>query len=188
MLGGKALLIIDGTAPKTVAAGDTYKGVKVLSTSGDEATVEIGGKRQTLRVGEAPASVGGRGGGPAHGSRIVMNAQSGGHFVSSGAINGQAVRFLVDTGATSVSIGVPEAERLGLKYKSGELARTGTANGIVNTWKIKLDTVRVGDVEVHDVDASVIPAAMPFVLLGNSFLGRFQMKRDNDQMVLERRY
>ncbi|HWI77701.1 MAG TPA: retropepsin-like aspartic protease [Ramlibacter sp.] len=188
MLGGKALLIIDGAAPKTVAPGETFKGVKVLSTSGDEALVEIGGKRQTLRVGEAPASVGGNGGAPAHGSRVVLNAQSGGHFFSGGAINGQAVRFMVDTGATSVTIGVPEAERIGLKYRSGELARSSTANGTVTIWKVKLDSVRVGDVEIHNVDASVTPAAMPFVLLGNSFLGRFQMKRDNDQMVLERRY
>jgi aspartyl protease family protein len=150
--------------------------------------VEIAGKRHTLRVGEAPASVGGNGGGPAHGSRIVMNAESGGHFFANGAINGQAVRFLVDTGATAVSIGVPEAERIGLKYKDGELARSSTANGVITSWKVKLSSVRVGDVEVHDVDASVVPAGMPFVLLGNSFLGRFQMKRENDQMVLERRY
>jgi aspartyl protease family protein len=83
---------------------------------------------------------------------------------------------------------VPEAERIGLKYRSGELARSSTANGTITIWKIKLNSVRVGDVEIHDVDASVIPAAMPFVLLGNSFLSRFQMKRENDQMVLERRY
>jgi aspartyl protease family protein len=188
MLGGKALLIIDGAAPKTVAPGETYKGVKVLSTSGEEATIEIGGKRQTLRVGEAPASVGGYGGAPAPSSRIVMNAESGGHFFSGGAINGQAVRFMVDTGATSVSIGAPEAERIGLKYRNGEVARSSTANGTVAIWKVKLDSVRVGDVEIHNVDATVLPAAMPFVLLGNSFLSRFQMKRDNDQMVLERRY
>jgi aspartyl protease family protein len=117
-----------------------------------------------------------------------MHAESGGHFFSGGAINGQAVRFIVDTGATSVSLGVPEAERIGLKYRNGELARSSTANGTVTIWKVKLDSVRVGDVEIHDVDASVIPAAMPFVLLGNSFLSRFQMKRDNDLMVLERRY
>src|SRR5512133_1649134 len=83
MLGGKALLIVDGAAPKTVAAGETHKGVKVVSTSGDEAVVEFGGKRHTLRVGEAPGSVGGNGGAPARGSRIVMNAESGGHFFSS---------------------------------------------------------------------------------------------------------
>ena len=188
MLGGKALLIVDGAAPKTVAAGEMHKGVKVLSTSGDEAVVEIAGKRHTLRVGEAPASVGGDGGAPPRSSRIVMNAESGGHFFSAGAINGQSVRFMVDTGATSVSIGVPEAERIGLNYKTGALDRSSTANGVVTSWKMKLSSVRVGDVEIYDVDASVIPAALPFVLLGNSFLGRFQMKRENDQMVLERRY
>ncbi len=59
MLGAKALLIVDGAAPRSVAAGDSHQGVKVVSTAGDQAVVEIGGKRHTLRVGEAPASVGG---------------------------------------------------------------------------------------------------------------------------------
>jgi aspartyl protease family protein len=188
MLGSKALLIVDGSAPKSVAPGETHKGVKVVSTSGDQAVIEVGGRRHTLRVGEAPGSVGASGGAPGRGSRIVMNAESGGHFFSSGAINGQAVRFMVDTGATSIAIGVPEAERIGLNYKAGELGRSSTANGTITTWKVKLASVRVGDVEIHDVEASVLPAAMPFVLLGNSFLGRFQMKRENDQMVLERRF
>ena len=53
---------------------------------------------------------------------------------------------------------------------------------------MKLASVRIGDVEVYDVDAVVSPQPMPYVLLGNSFLTRFQMKRDNDQMVLERRF
>jgi aspartyl protease family protein len=188
MLGTKALLIVDGAPPKTVAPGETFKGVKVLSTAGDQAVVEIDGRRETLRVGEAPASVGGKGGGPAHGNRIVLTAESGGHFMGQGAINGQAVRFMVDTGATQVSMGAAEAERIGLNYKSGQLGSTSTANGNVTVWRVKLGSVRVGDVEIYDVDGVVVPTSMPFVLLGNSFLGRFQMKRDNDQMVLERRY
>lgn len=188
MLGTKALLIVDGAAPKTVAPGETFKGVKVLSTAGDQAVVEIDGKRQTLRVGEAPASVGGKGGAPARGTRIVLTAESGGHFMSQGAINGQAVRFMVDTGATQVSMGAAEAERIGLKYKSGQLGYVNTANGNVTVWRVKFASVQVGDVEIYDVDGVVVPTSMPFVLLGNSFLARFQMKRDNDQMVLERRY
>jgi aspartyl protease family protein len=48
--------------------------------------------------------------------------------------------------------------------------------------------VRVGDVMVSGVDAVVTPVGMPYVLLGNSFLSRFQMNRNNDQMVLERRF
>ncbi|RYF32654.1 MAG: TIGR02281 family clan AA aspartic protease, partial [Comamonadaceae bacterium] len=50
VLGGKALLVVDGSAPKTVAAGETWKGVKVVSAAGDQAVLEVGGKRQTVRV------------------------------------------------------------------------------------------------------------------------------------------
>jgi aspartyl protease family protein len=194
MLGSKALLIVDGSAPKSVAPGDTHRGVKVVSTSGDEAVVEISGKRHTLRVGDAPASVGATGatgatgGGARRGGRIVLTAGSGGHFITQGAINGQTVQFLVDTGATSVAMGVPEAQRIGLNYKAGQLGAGSTANGIVPVWHVKLASVRIGDVEIYDVNASVLPSGMPYVLLGNSFLNRFHMMRDNDQMVLERRY
>jgi len=188
MLGSKALLIVDGSAPKSVAPGESHQGVKVVSTSGDQAVLEIGGKRHTLRVGEAPASVGKGGGAPARGSRIVLTAGSGGHFMSQGAINGQAVNFMVDTGATSIAMGVPDAQRIGLNYKAGQLGYGSTANGTLTLWHVKLASVRIGDVEIHDVDASVLPTAMQHVLLGNSFLTRFQMKRENDQMVLERRY
>jgi aspartyl protease family protein len=187
MLGSKALLIVDGGAPKGVAVGETHKGVKVLSTLGDQAVVEIDGKRHTLRVGDAPASVGGSGGG-SRGSKIVLTAGSGGHFLTQGAINGRAVQFMVDTGATTIAMGVADAERLGIDYKKGQLARGATANGMVVAYLVKLASVRIGDVEVYDVDASVLPGGMGQLLLGNSFLTRFQMTRHNDQLVLERRY
>ena len=187
MMGTRALLIIDGGAPRMVAPGDTHMGVKVISTSGDQAVVEIEGRRQTLRVGDAPASVGGGGGG-ARGGRIVLPANSGGHFMAQGSINGKAANFMVDTGATAVGIGANEADRMGLDYKRGRLIPLGTANGVVNSYFIKLGSVRVGDVEVYDVDAIVSPQPMPYILLGNSFLNRFQMKRDSDQMILEKRY
>ena len=185
MLGGKALLIVNGTAPKTVAAGETHQGVKVVSTLGDEAIVEQSGKRQTLRVGQAPVSLGGASG---RGSRIVLAESSGGHFMAAGQINGRAVQFMVDTGATSISMGAPDAERAGINYKNGVPVQLSTANGAASAFRIKLNSVRVGDVEVYDVDAVVIPQSMPFVLLGNSFLTRFQMKRDNQLMTLDKRY
>jgi aspartyl protease family protein len=186
MLGNRALLIVDGSAPKSVAPGDSYKGVKVLSTQGDEAVVEIAGQRYTLRIGDAPASVGGAG--PARGNKIVLSAGSGGHFITSGAIDGHPVQFLVDTGATSVSMGAGEAERLGIDYRKGRPTRGNTANGTVTSYLVTLHSVRVGDVEVYDVEAAILPAFNGPVLLGNSFLSRFQMTRFNDQLVLERRY
>ena len=188
MLGKKALLVIDGGAPRIVAPGESANGVKVLSTSGDTAVVEFSGRQQLLRIGEAPASVGAVANAPGSGTRIVLSAGSGGHFMTPGRINGQQVQFMVDTGASAVALGEAEAQRLGVHYKEARTTTSSTANGIVRTWVVKLDSVRVGDVELHDVDGVVVPAFMPYVLLGNSFLNRFQMKRDNEMMVLERRY
>ncbi len=190
MLGGKALVIVDGSPPKTVGVGDTHRGVKLVATLGDSATFDIAGKKLSMRVGDSPASVGsgGPGTGAPSGDKIVMTAGSGGHFVTQGLINGRTVQLVVDTGATAVSLGVQDAERIGLKYKAGEPVRMATANGTTMGWRIKLDSMRVGDVDVYNVDAVVTPGAMPFVLLGNSFLTRFQMTRTSDQMVLLKRY
>lgn len=184
MMGGKALLLVDGRAPKSVAPGETYLGVKLVSAANDEAVVEIAGKRATLRLGESPVSVKGKGAG----NKIVLTADSQGHFMGPGKINGQAMQFMVDTGATTVALGINDAERMGIAYKNGEQVRMGTANGSAVGWRIRLGSVRIGDVELPGVEAVVTPASMPYVLLGNSFLTQFQMTRINDQMVLERRY
>jgi aspartyl protease family protein len=94
---------------------------------------------------------------------------------------------MVDTGATVVALSQTEAERIGLAWREAPRAMTQTANGPVPVHRVSLNAVRVGEVEVHNVDAVVMPAQMPYVLLGNSFLGRFQMRRDNDVLRLERR-
>jgi aspartyl protease family protein len=188
MLGGKALLIVDGSAPKSVAVGESFKGVKIISTQGEQAVMDIAGKRHTLRVGEAPASVGSNASAGEGGTQVVLSAGSGGHFFAQGQINGRAVQLVVDTGASLVSLSVVDAERIGLKYKTGQAVPMSTANGVIPGWRLKLASVRIGDVVVYDVDAIVSSGAMPFVLLGNSFLTRFQMTRTNDQMVLQKRY
>ncbi len=189
MLGGKALIIVDGSPPKAVAAGSSHMGVKIVSTQGDQAVVEIAGQQHTLRVGDAPASVGATAGSAApSGSRIVLAAGGGGHFFTLGQINGKSTQMVVDTGATSVAMSVAEAQRLGVEYRSGQPIQMSTANGVIQGWIVKLSSVRVGDVVVHGVEAAVSAGSMPYVLLGNSFLTRFQMTRNNDQMVLERRY
>jgi len=188
MLGSKALLVVDGSAPKTVAAGETHQSVKVISTSADQAVIEQSGKRHTLRVGEAPVSMGGSGASAGRGTRIVLTESGGGHFMTAGQINGRAVQFMVDTGATSIGMSVADAERAGIAYKTGQPVRMSTANGTTEGFRITLNSVRVGDVEVYDVAAVVTPQSMPFLLLGNSFLSRFQMRRENNLMTLDKRY
>ena len=185
-LGDKALLLIDGK-PRTLAVGSTVQGVKLLSVTGSDAVVEIAGKHVGLALGGAQVNLGGVGS-DGTGSLIVMTAGSGGHFTTGGSINGKAVNFLVDTGATSVSISQSVADRIGLDYRKGQRGMVNTANGAVPVHAMSLSVVRIGDVQVYNVDAVIIPAAMDQVLLGNSFLTRFQMKRENDKLTLERRF
>lgn len=187
VMGNKALLLVDGAAPKSLAVGETFKGVTVIAVRADSALVSIGGQQSTLRVGDAPAKVGATSN-TAEGSRVVMTAGSGGHFVAQGQINGKAVQLVVDTGASLVSLGAADADRLGLDYRKGQRVQVSTANGVVPAWRVALDSVQLGEVRVYNVDSVVTSGAMPYVLLGNSFLSRFQMTRTNDQMVLEKRY
>jgi aspartyl protease family protein len=186
--GSRALLVVDGGAPRFLNPGQSHQGVKLVSAEGDSAVVEIDGRRQTLRVGDAPVSIGGGQGAASGGQRIVLTADSRGHFLPQGQINGRAVHFMVDTGATLVALSEAEAKRLNVKYQDGRPVQISTANGTVTAYQIQLTSVRVGDLMVYDVPAVVAPQAMPYVLLGNSFLTRFQMQRHNDQMTLERRY
>ncbi len=185
-LGDKALLVIDGT-PRTVAAGTTVAGVKVIKVTGSETVVEVGGKRQTLALGGAQVNLGGAAS-AGDGTQIMLAAEPGGHFVTSGSINGRAVRFVVDTGATTIAMGEADARRIGLDYTRGQRGMVRTANGDVPSYRVSLREVRVGDVTVYNVDATVVPASMEVMLLGNSFLSRFQMRRDADILVLEKRY
>ncbi|MEO6625579.1 MAG: TIGR02281 family clan AA aspartic protease [Burkholderiaceae bacterium] len=187
IFGNKALLVIDGTEPRAVATGDAHRGVKVVAIQGDTAVLEIGGQRQSARIGGAPVSVGKATPGGS-GARIVLTADGAGHFVTQGTINSRIVQFLVDTGATTIGISMSDADRIGLSYRQGQAVQVGTANGIVRGWKISLSSVRLNDVEVYDIDAIVTPVALPYVLLGNSYLTRFQMTRTNEQMVLEKRF
>ena len=184
-LGGKALLMIDG-APRTLAVGQTVQGVKLLGVTGSDAVVDVGGRRVTLQLGQAQVNLGGAAS-AGSGSQIVLTAGSGGHFVTQGSINGKVVSFLVDTGATHVALSQTVAEQIGLNYKAGQRSLGQTANGQIVAYRVTLDTVRIGDVQVYNVEAAVLPAGMEQVLLGNSFLTRFQMKRENDKMTLDKR-
>ncbi len=186
LMGGKALLVIDGQ-PQMLAVGDSARGIKLLSLEGDLAQIERAGVRLSLRVGASPVAVGTGLPKPGAAREIVLTAGPGGHFITGGSINGQAVSFLVDTGATLVAMSQHDAARIGLDLRNGQRGLSSTANGTVPVVIVTLNSVRVGEIEVINVPAVVMPAQMPHILLGNSFLTRFQMRRDNDVMRLEYR-
>ncbi|MBI4741915.1 MAG: TIGR02281 family clan AA aspartic protease [Betaproteobacteria bacterium] len=182
---GKALLTIDGGKPRTVAIGvATEEGVKVLSSDGDTATLEVDGKKRVLRVGQNVAAQATVSRSPA----AVLSADERGHFLAGGSVNGNPVRFIVDTGASMVSLGAADARRLGIDAGKGQPGLSNTANGQVAVSRVKLESVRVGDIVLNNVDAMVLRQDMPFALLGMSFLNRMEMRRDGDTMTLTKRY
>ena len=186
-MGDKALLVIAGQT-RVVGVGQSLDGVRLLRWDGDLAVVEDRGQILALRISAAPlqpppaaASL------PAPAREVVIPAGAGGHFLTDGAINGRSVRFMVDTGATLVSFGREEAARLGVDLRQARPAVAQTAGGQVPVELVTLARLRIGEVELANVPAVVTPVAMPYVLLGNSVLERFQMRRENDVMRLELR-
>jgi len=184
VMGSKAMLMINGSEPQSVAVGQSLDGVKVVSVQGDQVVVEIGGRKRPLRVGQhAIGTVAADGAG-----KVIMTADNQGHFYTTGTVNGVSVRFLVDTGATMISLGASDARRIGLDFNRGQKGMTQTANGQSVVSKIQLDTVRIGDVTLHNVDALIHQTEMPMALLGMSFLNRMEMQRDGSTMSLKKRF
>jgi len=184
VMGSKAMLMINGSEPQSVAVGQSLDGVKVVSVQGDQVVVEIGGRKRPLRVGQHAI-----GAAAADGSgKVIMTADNQGHFYTTGTVNGVSVRFLVDTGATMISLGASDARRIGLDFNRGQKGMTQTANGQSAVSKIQLDTVRVGDMTLHNVDALIHQTEMPMALLGMSFLNRMEMQRDGSTMTLKKRF
>ena len=182
---GKALLTINGGSPRIVAVGaKTDEGVKVISIEGETATLEVDGKKRVLRVGQNVASQP-SGSGPAS---ATLTADLAGHFITTGSVNGTSVRFIVDTGASMISLGASDARRVGIDASKGQVGMANTANGQAMVSRVKLDTVRVGDIVLNNVDALVHQQDMPVVLLGMSFLNRMEMQRNGDTMTLKKRY
>lgn len=180
---GKAVLVIDGGAPRTIPVGTRIGDVRLVAVEQDSATVDIGGKRERLAIGQHAHSAGG-----GSAQTVSLTADSRGHFITTGTINGATVRFMVDTGATSVAMGASDARRANVNIKSGRPIMVQTANGVTQAWLVKLGSVRVGDVTLHEVDGTIHQQDMPVALLGMSFLNRMEMKRDGETLTLRKRY
>ena len=187
-LGGDraATLAIGGGEPKMVSVGQTWRGVKVISVERElgQATVEIDGKPRVLKIGQhyrSAAAASDR-------QSVTLAADPRGHFFTDGAINGNPVRFLVDTGATMIALPAADALRLGIDYRKGERGYSNTAGGVVPIYRVRFDTVRLGSIEVTGVDGVVIEQGLDIALLGMTFLNRVEMKRDGHTMVLIRRF
>lgn len=179
-----AVLSIDGGPPKTVRVGQRLGDLTVISVEAERATIEVGGKRRVLQRGQTYSSSGAS----SAAQSVTLSAGAGGHFWAEGQINGGAIRFVVDTGATAIAIPASDAVRLGIDYRSGRRGTTQTAAGPTAMYVVRLDSVRVGGVELTDIDAFVIEQGLNVALLGNTFLNRMEMRREGQTMTLTKRF
>ena len=182
--GSKAVLVVDGGAPQTVGVNQsTREGVRLRALVGQTATLEHEGRAFQVRVGEHAASAPG-----GSASEVSLVADGGGHFFADATVNGRGVRVLVDTGATLVALGRNEALRLGIDYRSGQPGQSETANGTARVWRVKLDSVELKGMRLYGIEAAVHESELPYVLLGMSFLGRMDWRREGDRLLLKKRY
>ncbi len=184
---GKAVVSINGGKPQTMAAGQVAsEGVRLISATTESATFEVGGKRQTLSMGQTISI----GGGAVGAQRATLLADNGGHFVTTVEVNGISMRFMVDTGASLVTLSSGDARRAGINFLAGQKAVMQTANGTTPAYRVKLDKVRLGDIELTNVDGVVVEGNVmgELGLLGMSFLNRVNMQREGTTMTLTRRF
>ena len=186
VIGDKAaVLAVDGGEPKTVKLGQTWSGIKVVAVEKTSATVEMDGKPRVLQLGQHYR------GATASDARqsVTLAADPRGHFFADAIINGQAMRFVVDTGASVVVLNSADAQRMGIDWRKGRQAMMQTANGPTTGYLVKLQSVRVGGIELQNIDGVVVESGLgSYGLLGMSFLNRVEMRRDGEKMELIRRF
>jgi aspartyl protease family protein len=114
---------------------------------------------------------------------IVLLRNRNGHYVFDGEINRHKVTFLVDTGATTTAIPGHLQQTLGLK--TGAATSVSTANGVTTAYLTRLDQMALGDIELHDVKASIIQGmAVDEVLLGMNVLKHFELIQRGNHLII----
>ena len=119
--------------------------------------------------------------------QIVVPRAPDGHFYLNAEVNGKPVLFVVDTGATDIALSQSDARRVGLDPAGlAYLGTAQTANGVVATAPVRLDSVAVGPFTDTGVRAMVTKGDLGDSLLGMSYLRRYEMTMNGDRMVLRR--
>ncbi|HEX5128875.1 MAG TPA: TIGR02281 family clan AA aspartic protease [Usitatibacter sp.] len=185
LFSGKAVVTVNRGQPRILAVGQaTAEGVKLVAVDARGATLEIDGKRQVLEMGqhfELSSQ-------PVERSSVTLAPDARGHFLTDGQVNGGHVRFLVDTGATTIRLSTDDARRLGIDFRTGAPGYSILADGSrVPAYRVKLDTVALGGLVLYNVDATVGEGG-GVALLGMSFLNRTEMRREGQNLVLTKRY
>jgi len=183
LFSGKAVINIDGKMHVLSIGEISPEGVKVISADSRSAVLEIDGQHKSYQLGntihtnfEKPEFV-----------REQIFADVNGMYLTYGNINGHQVRFLVDTGATTVAMSSQKARQLGIAYRlDGAPLKASTASGIAEGWGVTLKSIKVGKIKQTNVPAMVIDGDHPrHILLGMTFLENLKVTKEGDKLVLE---
>ena len=182
--GDKAVIHIDGKQQVLKVGETSREGIKLLSVDSNNAVISHNGKKQTL--GFTPST--GQTYKIRSNTEVKVWEDQHGSFRTPGSINGQLVNFLIDTGASTVAMNEVVAGKLGIDFRySGTLTTVATASGIVSAYNVKLGSVKVGDIELRNIQATVLEGGFPLeVLLGMSFLSRLELERKGNLITLRK--
>ncbi|MBX2849512.1 MAG: TIGR02281 family clan AA aspartic protease [Acidiferrobacterales bacterium] len=185
---GKAMLSVNGKKAKIIKTGESYEGVRLISSNTDQAVIEVDGERQTLGLNSAIVLTDSLGTKVAPKETSQIWADANGFFRAPGSINGAPLEFLVDTGANLVVLSGDHADRIGLEYRDGVRTYAATASGTSPMYAIRLDQIAFDGLELNNINAGVIEGAFPIIpLLGMTFLSRVDMTRSGNMMELKKR-
>jgi len=181
----KALLTIDGKPRLLKVGASSPEGIKLLSSNSQQASILVEGQTLTLHLSQRISTAFKK---PKF-TEVKIPRGRNGHYFTAGAINGRSAKFMVDTGATVIAMNINEARRLGIDLRQAKPGRSSTAGGMVDTFRVVLDKVSVGNVTLHRIPASVIDGDFPeHILLGNSFLSKVEMTEQSGVLVFRKKY
>ena len=182
LFSNKAVLMVEGKR-HVIAVGETSpEGVKVISANSRGAVLEVDGKQEQYNLGSSVSTTFAK----RKSQKETIFINSGGMYMTFGNINGRTVRFLVDTGASAISMNTEQAKKLGIRYdKISVPSGVSTASGFVDAYRVRLKSVSVGGITETNVEAFVIDGNHPGpILLGMTFLGRLSVEHSGNSMTL----
>lgn len=188
IMGSRASLLVDNK-PLTLGVGESRNDIKLLALAEDSVTVEMAGKKQTLKLGQGAyhSTSAKPDGGAAQKATVFSDGR--GHFYANVSSGGSSVRGMVDTGATYLSMSQVDAQRLGIRYENGSSVSMRSAQGIMRAYLVKATEVKVEGIPLYNIDVVVSPGNFPEMpLIGMSVLNHLDTKREGDSMQLTKKF
>lgn len=184
LMPGMVVLLIDDNRV-TLKTGEQLQGVKLISATSKVAELDVDGVRKLYQMGTTVSTSFKQR--EEITERIVLDKY--GMFRGFGSINGQSVKFLIDTGASSVAMSAKQARKLGIQYRiEGTETISTTASGKAKGWSVTLKSVRLGKILERNVRGTVIDGDYPQqILLGMTFLNRMKVEKDTGIMRITRK-